>query len=235
MDNNGCQDGIIVIMRETTTRPWRGVSAEERRAERRERLIAAGVEVIGTSGWTNTSVRQVCDEAGMIARYFYEAFPDREALLLAVFEHVAAQGTRVVVDAFTHAPTLGRAKVRAPIAAFFEWLTDDPRMGRILLSEGLSEERLQQQRHDVLLTASTVLAGLATSLLDDEQHADPTDVTLSALALVGAETELATAYLAGRLDVTRERLIEHITELHLALIGVSSTAPLRQGTPRSEP
>ncbi|MEZ0052278.1 AcrR family transcriptional regulator [Mycobacterium sp. MAA66] len=209
-------------MRDAATRTWRGVSADERRIDRRKRLIAAGLEVIGTQGWARTTVREVCTEAALTPRYFYEAFPDREALLLAVFDHIAEQGTRIVIEAFSEdTPNRVRAKARAAIAAFFEWLTDDPRIGRVLLLEAVSDERLQQRRQQLMLSGSTVLADLATGHLNTQQL-DRTDVELSALALVGAEAELATAYLAGRIDISRERLIDHITELHLALVNVSS-------------
>ncbi|MGH3517730.1 MAG: hypothetical protein ACRDQ7_10015 [Haloechinothrix sp.] len=55
---------------------------------------------------------------------------------------------------------------------------------------------------------------------------DHTDGELTAIAIVGAESALVTAYLAGRIDITRDRLIDHLTELHLTAAGITTaTAP----------
>ncbi|MPY81303.1 MAG: TetR family transcriptional regulator [Actinophytocola sp.] len=63
---------------------WGGLSAVDRRAQRRAQLLAAGLEVFGTVGYAGTSVRQICRVAGLTERYFYESFGAREGLLLAI-------------------------------------------------------------------------------------------------------------------------------------------------------
>jgi len=212
--------------RAVPVRPWRGTSAEQRVEERRQRLIAAGLEVIGNRGWANTTVRAVCQEAGLTARYFYEAFPDSQALLLEVFERVRAETVEAVVTAFAAAPDGWRAKAHAAISAAAAVLLDDPRKGRVLLIEAASDERLQRRRQETTSANAELLAGIARGYAGDVPY-DPTDAQLTAIALVGAETELITAYLAGRLDITRERLIDHITELHLAVPSITSVPNLR--------
>lgn len=67
-------------------RRWRGKTADERRKERRDLLVEAGVELFGTNGYAKTSVKAVCDEAGLTERYFYEAFDDREDLLSGIYD-----------------------------------------------------------------------------------------------------------------------------------------------------
>lgn len=208
--------------RSIPTRPWRGASADDRRAERRARLIEAGLELIGTSGWPSATVRAVSRQAGLTARYLYEAFPVREDLLVAVFEQVRDETMRAIVEAFLAAPPDARSRARAAIAAGLGVLTEDPRKGRVLLLEAQSDPRLQEQRQLATIAAADMLVGIAHEHFDAARR-DPTDVQLCALSIVGAETELVTAYLAGRLEVTRERLIDHITELHLAAVAITST------------
>ena len=65
-----------------------GVSAEERVADRRARLLEAGLECFGTAGSPATGVKDVCRAAGLTDRYFYESFKDGRALFLAVFDDV---------------------------------------------------------------------------------------------------------------------------------------------------
>jgi AcrR family transcriptional regulator len=211
-------------MRPAPTRAWRGVSAHDRQLARRERLIAAGLEVIGTRGWSQTTVRAVCETAGLTERYFYECFTDREAVLVAVFEHVAARCTQTVLEAFMAAPDGARHKVRAPLAAALSLVTEDPRMGRVLLLEAGGNERLQRLRDDLAFTSAALLAEVATAYFGRAVDLDETEVMLTALAVVGAQTQLATAYLAGRLDVSLDRLIDLLVELHLASLRIPSAA-----------
>lgn len=62
-------------------RRYRGITASERRAQTRERLLEAGLELFGTQGYADTSIRAVSTAASMNSRYFYESFSSREDLL----------------------------------------------------------------------------------------------------------------------------------------------------------
>jgi AcrR family transcriptional regulator len=53
------------------TRPYRGVPADDRRAGRRARLLSAGLELLGSEGYSGTTVRGVCGRARLTPRYFY--------------------------------------------------------------------------------------------------------------------------------------------------------------------
>jgi AcrR family transcriptional regulator len=210
-------------VRNPPTRSWRGVSAEQRRAQRRGLLIEAGLEVIGTRGWANTTVKDVCRASGLTERYFYEVFADREALLVVVFDQIHDEALAAVLEAVRGSTTTDiRTKAREAIAAGLAVLIDDPRKGRILLLEGSTNPVLQDRRRDRMGTAALTLSMIAKEHFSADRG-DPTNVLLTAHALVGAETELVTAYLGGRFDISRERLIDHITELHLAAAAVTSS------------
>ncbi|MGH3451791.1 MAG: TetR/AcrR family transcriptional regulator [Haloechinothrix sp.] len=208
-------------MRTTPTRSWRGVSAEGRRTERRALLIEAGLAVIGTQGWANTTVRTVCRQAGLTERYFYEAFSDRDALLLAVYDHVVAQGVAVVLEAVAAAPTDFGATVRAVIGAGVDLVTEDPRKGKVLTLEGTANARLQRRRQEAIRTQAALVSQMSGTVFGGS--ADPSDAHLNALAMVGALVEIGSAYLEGRLDISRERLIDHLTGLVVAAAGVTSS------------
>src|SRR5215212_10332014 len=83
----------------TPVRRWRGRSASERTAERRERLIEAALEVFGSRGYSASTVRDVCREAGLTERYFYESFPNREALLGALADRIVDDSLEAVAAA----------------------------------------------------------------------------------------------------------------------------------------
>jgi AcrR family transcriptional regulator len=197
------------------------VSADERLRRRRAALVEAGLELLGTEGWSATTVRAVCSEAGLTERYFYESFDDREALLVAVFDSVAEQAATVVLEATGAAPHDARLRSRAAIGAFVDLVTGDPRLGRILLLEALGAEPLERRRREALRVFAQLIAAQAAAFYGDAAP-EPVDAELTALALVGALAELLIVWLGGGLDVPLERLVDHCASLFVAAAEVSS-------------
>jgi AcrR family transcriptional regulator len=116
-------------------RTYRGASPDQRRAERRERLIAAGIEVFGTTGYRAATVDQICAVAGLTKRYFYESFADSEALLLAAYARATDDlRGRVVAVATAAAPEL-TDMTRAGLEAFFGAIAEDQRVARLAFFE----------------------------------------------------------------------------------------------------
>ena len=50
--------------------------------------MEAGLEVFCAAGFQQAKVRDVCREAGLTQRYFYESFTTKEALLAAITDEV---------------------------------------------------------------------------------------------------------------------------------------------------
>src|SRR3546814_8101517 len=73
------RDAKMVFMNDQP-RSYGGVDGALRVAQRREALIEAGLELMG-SAEPELTVRGVCKKAGVAARYFYESFTDRDALM----------------------------------------------------------------------------------------------------------------------------------------------------------
>ncbi|HEX4339220.1 MAG TPA: TetR/AcrR family transcriptional regulator [Polyangiaceae bacterium] len=119
-------------------RNFRGVSPEDRQAERRKRLLEAGLEAFGGRGFYAVGVRDVCALAKLTERYFYESFENREALFVAVYEEAAQRVREAIADAHTRAPLGVTAYARAGLEATLRMFRDDPRVARILLLEVLS-------------------------------------------------------------------------------------------------
>jgi AcrR family transcriptional regulator len=70
---------------------YRGVSLDERRALRRERLIAAAVDLYGERGYRDVTVRMICQRARLTERYFYESFASNEDILVVAARTLAAR------------------------------------------------------------------------------------------------------------------------------------------------
>jgi AcrR family transcriptional regulator len=205
-----------------SARPYAGVSAEERRERRRAQFIAAGLHLFGTKGYAATTIREICRRARLTERYFYESFPDREALLVAAYEHVVAQAGAEVAAALARAPADPEARARAGLGAFVESLAADGRRARVVLLEvvGISTA-LEHRRRETMHAFADVIAANAAELVPEAERS-ATDTVLTTRALVGATHELLLDWTLGHLDVSPERLIDHCVRLYLTTIGVSS-------------
>src|ERR1700734_2249675 len=102
-------------------RPYRGVSAQERIAERRRQLLDAGLELFGTRGISAVGVGDVCAEAGLTKRYFYESFQSIDALAEAVFEEIRANLIARVAPAIVAG---GPGNIRPAIDAYVRAVTE---------------------------------------------------------------------------------------------------------------
>lgn len=203
------------------TRPYRGVSAEDRRATRRTQLIEAGLRILGREGWPGATIRHVCSEAGLTERYFYESFSGRAGLLQAIFDSVAAEAATAVLAAVEEAPHDARAKSEAAIEAFVRMLVADRGRARAMLIESLNAPELQARRSEALRWFAELVAEQGRAFYGPAAIS-PKDAELSAVALVGALAELMIEWIDGRLDVSRERLVEHGVELFVAIAAIST-------------
>ncbi|MET9258505.1 TetR family transcriptional regulator [Amycolatopsis sp. NPDC004079] len=188
-------------------RTWAGTTLDDRKAQRRAQLLAAGLDLLGSHGSAAVSVRAVCRSAKLTERYFYESFADRESLVAAVYEDVGDQARQALADAVSGEADPGRRAGRA-VTAFVELVLDDPRKGRVLLLAPLTDPALTSR-------GLHLLPAFATLVGEQLSHGDETGRQLVAIGLVGALSNVFIAYLDGTLKVSRERLVEHCVKLVL--------------------
>ncbi|MFC4000421.1 TetR/AcrR family transcriptional regulator [Prauserella oleivorans] len=187
-------------------RSYRGVSAQQRHDQRREQLLDAGLDLLGTVGWRKTTMTAVCARAGLTERYFYESFANRDELLLAVIDRIAGRIRDVALAALA-GPGDPQAKVEAAVGALVDLLTHDPRVGRAAMLESAAAEPLRARRHELLLEFAQLIATQAHALYGDEALPPPRD-QVNGLMLTGGLAELLMAWLSGELSITRQDIID---------------------------
>ena len=198
---------------------WAGVSAADRVTGRRALLLDVALELLGTVGWVGTSVRAVCQQARLNPRYFYESFDNLDALLVGLFERlmdelrieVAAEIEAAVARLGDHPPV----RVRAMVAATVRYVDEDRRRARVLYLEASGNEVLSRHR---LETGSLVAEEVSAARVGPEAEAVS---RTTAAFLVGGFSELLVQWLDGRIDVSREQLVDDVTALFVALGGTA--------------
>ena len=200
--------------------PYGGVSAAARVAARRARLLAAGLQLFGTQGYLHTTIDQVCAEAGLTKRYFYESFRSCEDLLGALVRSLWVEAAQRGMAAVATAPAGLDAQIRQGIGAVVDYYTGDPRRGRVafVAAVGISD-RIEVQRREYVGVFTTLLQSYAAELLGELIPPERT-MRLNAGALVGAGSELVTEFLLGTVAISPAELADYLTGLAVAMIGI---------------
>lgn len=171
-------------MSEHTPRRYRGASADERRQERRERLLDAGLRVFGESGYHGATVRGICHEAGLTERYFYESFANSEDLLCAVYERVLATQRERMLGAVTVAAPQPDAMIRAGLKAFLAYIRECPAAARVQFVEVLGvSPRVDQLYRQAIESFAQLMRTLGAQ---SGGQATKVDVETLSVGLVGA-------------------------------------------------
>lgn len=204
------------MRRPEVVRDYGGISAVDRRAERRGKLLAAGRQIWGESGVTEVTVRGVCTAAGLTPRYFYEQFGNRDALLFAVSDDVRDQLLEAMIAAGVGSPGSLTDKLRAALTAFFDLIAVDPHVHRIATSDLSAIPGLYEHRARILDMITDVIVEQAPAVLDGPAP-PPAELRRGALFIVGGVNQIIEAWLDNPVETPAE-LAAVCSDLAVALV-----------------
>ena len=208
-------------VRPASARPYGGRSVKERLAQRRARLLDAGLALFGTRGYASTSIELVCSTAGVTARHFYEQFESREALLLEIYEEVIDRARKAVITALHRSHSTARERVTAGLEAYVHAVLDDPRCARIACVEVVgASERVERRRRKTIYEIASVIEGQAQALAEQGRVARR-DFSLTAIAMAGACNELVTDAIMRPTPPPTSVLVSALARLFLAVIAAA--------------
>ncbi|MEU9014627.1 TetR/AcrR family transcriptional regulator [Streptomyces sp. NPDC048479] len=205
-------------LRQPTGR-YAGRSAEERQAERRQRFLAAGLQLFGDSpGYRATTVAALSEAAGLSTRQFYEEFRTLEDVLAALHLQVNDWAEEAALAALADVDGLPIAeRAAAAFRAYAANVTGDPRRIRITFVEiiGVSP-RLEEQRLSRRSRWVDFICGEAAAAVERGEAA-PRDYRVAAAAFIGSVNGLLHDWRAGWVDATLDQVVN---ELVLLLLGI---------------
>lgn len=189
-------------------RPYRGVEAGERLAQRRRRLLEAGLDLLGAdSDQVELTVRAVCKQSGLGARYFYESFTDKDQFVAGVFDWVIgdiAATTQAAVSAAPH-----KERNRAGMANLVRTIAEDARIGRFLVSS---------QANSVLVRRRAEM-GAVLAMLYGQNVAEALGVPqterskATAFFAVGGVVQMISSWLAGDIALAHDELVDQLARI----------------------
>jgi AcrR family transcriptional regulator len=194
-------------------RRYGGKTATERRGERHERLLDAGLELFGTQGYAAVTIAALCAEAGLNPRYFYEQFASREELLGAVYDRHVQTVLLTVQAAIADSPAEPVARLQAGLNAFVTATLADERGARVNYFEmvGVSAG-LEAQRRGVLRAYAELIAAQAAQL-DDLGPLGRGDRRMTAVALVGATDGLIIDWMTSDHRPPRQAIVYTLLQI----------------------
>lgn len=199
-------------------RQYAGRTGAERRAERRTRILDAGLRLFGTQGYLATSIEALCTAANVSTRSFYEEFGSREELLIALHDIANRHAVDAVTAALQSAGDGITERASAAARAFAGAMTPDPRWSRIAYVEivGVSQA-VEARRQDWMARWATLLESEGTRFAA-RGLAPQRSFALTAVGMVGAINELLAHWMAQRRRDDIEDVIGEIVRLLVAAL-----------------
>lgn len=202
-----------------TSRTYSGLSASERDAERRSRLLAAGRELIGTQGYAAVSVEKLCAASKVSSRHFYQLYENKEAAFLDVYDSITRQSFEAAVRSLL--ATEGEPMMERIPKAFLAYvgpMVEDIRAARIAFVEimgaspAIEERRLAYREMLIDLVVTEGTAAVARGEVADR------DFRFATLALTGAANAIVYDWTRREDREDTASLEAQLTELALALL-----------------
>lgn len=186
-----------------------------------DRIIEAAGRVLAETGYDGSSVNQIAAEAGVSSGSFYQYFPNKDAVIVAVLERFSAELTTRIdtqLTATMHLPW--RQAGRALLTTQFDVFTDNIGPLRTII------ERLPQLGGTSQLDSLHRRVGDLTRLYliaHRGQFRPDLNIDTAVWVMVETSAQLAIRYVATQPPIPREHLIDEIAGM---LIGYLTNRPM---------
>jgi AcrR family transcriptional regulator len=186
------------------------ISAEERR----ERILAAAVEVFAEFGYTRAKMQDIASRAGVVPSVIYDHFGSKRELHITLLELHAAQLRDRSLRPLENASV--EELVRASIASYFEFVEEDPFIWRALHQDVPAEPEIAAVCREIADRGTESIADLIR--FGAGEVTELNNITLDDAAWILARATQSAADGVARWwydnrDVPRERVVELVFRL----------------------
>lgn len=176
-------------------RSYRGVAPEQRAEERRQRLLAAGLELFARQGYAHTPIEQLCSEAKVTTRHFYALFASREALLTALYDDIVTDLRNAVMAAISQPGQSLDEKIPFAVQAMVQHYLTDARRARVGVLESVGVSAAMERRRRGAIHAMAAGIEHYMNRLMSRGEFPARNFHLPSVAIVGGINELLAEWL----------------------------------------
>ncbi|BBF77026.1 TetR/AcrR family transcriptional regulator [Acinetobacter ursingii] len=200
-------------------RQFKGLSLTERKHARREKLIEAGIETYGIQGFFSVTVKDVCNEAKLTERYFYESFKKSEDLFQTIFLKLIETLQQNVMQSVMQAAPDPAKMIDAGLGALLRTLKDDPRLARIIYIDAMLVQELHNQAtiQETMLRFDRMIQAFVMLMMPNLQRSEQ-EVSLIATGLNGYVTQIAIRWVMGGFKQSQEDVLFACRTVFLSLV-----------------
>ena len=203
----------------TKERQFKGLSLTERKQARREKLIEAGIEAYGTHGFFAVTVKDICNEAKLTERYFYESFKKSDELFQTIFLKLIDQLQHNVMQAIMQASTDPRKMIESGLTALLTTLKDNPRMARIIYIDAMLVQELHNQAtiHETMLRFDRMIHAFVMLMMPHIDRSER-EISLVATGLNGYVTQIAIRWVVSGFKQSMQEVLSSCSIVFLSLL-----------------
>ncbi|WP_092529676.1 TetR family transcriptional regulator [Amycolatopsis arida] len=207
-------------------RTYRGVTVDQRRAERRERLLLAALAEFTSTGYRATKIADLCSRAGVSTRNFYEEFDGKEQVLLELHARINQLALdRVRAELADLADAGAPTRIGRLVDAFVGAVTTDPRLPRLNYVEAVGVSAALEAQHQEWVGRWADFIEAEAGRAAEDGLAPRRDYRLTAIAVVGAVTGLLREWQAHDPPYPVAAVAEEIKGMTLAAITRGAPGP----------
>ena len=201
----------------TTGRRYGGIDSEERQRQRKTKLIAAGLAVFGEQGYHQSTVRDVCKQAALTSRYFYESFDSMEALFRSVYVAVNRELMQTTIMTLAATAPEPEKLSEAALRTFLEFIRQDPHRARVALIDAMNVgESMNLLADKASQDFAHLIAGFMSHMFPKLEAEGRIDFKMLANGLVGANTRIATQWVSTGCQAPLEFVLHNTLTLFRA-------------------
>ena len=204
-------------------RQFKGLSLTERKQARREKLIEAGIEAYGTHGFFAVTVKDICNEAKLTERYFYESFKKSDELFQTIFLKLIDQLQHNVIQAIMQASTDPRKMIESGLTALLTTLKDNPGMARIIYIDAMLVQELHNQAtiHEAMLRFDRMIHAFVMLMMPHIDRSER-EISLVATGLNGYVTQIAIRWVVSGFKQSMQEVLSSCSIVFLSLLDTFS-------------
>jgi AcrR family transcriptional regulator len=206
---------------------WIRPPQQARSQETLERLLDAAEHLVGEKGFEDTGVAEVARRAGSSVGAFYARFPDKDALLHALYERYYEQAI-ATADAALEPTRWEGARIPEILAAVVRFLVSIYREQRGLIRAFVirnhSDADFQARRDRLSHSVSERLSALLLARRAEIAHENPEKAAAFGLTLVFSTLDSVMLFgelRSGAVRLSDEDLAAELTRAYLAYLGAS--------------
>lgn len=154
------------------------------------------------------TVKDVCQEAKLTERYFYESFKKSEDLFQTIFLKMIEELQQNLMQAVIKAAPDPEQMVDAGLRALLSTLKDDPRLARIVYVDAILVQELHNQAtiQETLAQFDRMIQAFVMLTMPQIQH-NKNELSLIATGLNGYVTQIAVRWVMGGFKQSLEQVL----------------------------